>query len=60
MKSLVMIILAFLQHLFGCQLCYCAGDKVFSDKSPATGVPVVYRTTEEKANNPDRLNLDRC
>lgn len=59
MKSLVRIILAFLWHLFGCQLCYCAGDKVFSDKGPVTGVPAVYRTTEERANNPERLNLDR-
>ena len=23
------------------------------------GVPIVYRTPEEKAANPDRLNLDR-
>lgn len=41
-------------------LCSCEVDKVvFSEKSSVPGVPVIYRTPEEKANNPDRLNLDR-
>jgi len=35
-----------------------SGDKVMlrDGKSPQ----VVYRTADEKASNPERLNLDRC
>ncbi|XP_059163229.1 leucine-rich repeat-containing protein 49-like isoform X2 [Physella acuta] len=36
------------------------GDRVIFAESPsAPGVPVVYRTADERASNPDRLNLDR-
>nr|KAI8769795.1 leucine-rich repeat-containing protein 49-like [Biomphalaria glabrata] len=36
------------------------GDRViFSENPSIPGVPVVYRTLEERASNPDRLNLDR-
>lgn len=36
------------------------GDRVVFAESPsAPGVPIVYRLPEEKAANPDRLNLDR-
>ncbi|XP_041367992.1 leucine-rich repeat-containing protein 49-like isoform X2 [Gigantopelta aegis] len=39
---------------------FLPGDKVIFAESPsAPGVPVVYRTPEERAANPDRLNLDR-
>lgn len=39
---------------------YLPGDKVsFGENSPLAGVPVVYRTPDEKNANPDRLNLDR-
>ena len=35
-------------------------DRVIFAESPiAPGVPVVYRPPEERAANPDRLNLDR-
>ena len=37
-----------------------ARDQVIFAESPiAPGVPVVYRPPEERAANPDRLNLDR-
>ncbi|XP_030832513.1 leucine-rich repeat-containing protein 49 isoform X3 [Strongylocentrotus purpuratus] len=37
-----------------------SGDRVLFTESPSLpGVPVVYRTQEEKSLNPDRLNLDR-
>ena len=37
-----------------------AGDKVIFTKSVhSPGVPVIYRAVEERAANPDRLNLDR-
>lgn len=32
---------------------------VFTDSPVAPGVPIVYRPPEERAANPDRLNLDR-
>jgi len=36
------------------------GDRVIFAESPsAPGIPVVYRTPEERSSNPDRLNLDR-
>ncbi|KAH9494929.1 Leucine-rich repeat-containing protein 49 [Bulinus truncatus] len=36
------------------------GDRViFSENPSIPGVPVVYRTLEERASNPDKLNLDR-
>ncbi|XP_039247588.2 leucine-rich repeat-containing protein 49-like [Styela clava] len=36
------------------------GDRVIFAESPsAPGIPIVYRTAEERASNPDRLNLDR-
>jgi len=36
------------------------GDRViFTERSGTPGVPVVYRSTEERHANPDRLNLDR-
>ena len=36
------------------------GDRVlFAESQAQPGVPVVYRTPEERATNPDRLNLDR-
>ena len=36
------------------------GDRVIFAESPsAPGIPIVYRTMEERAANPDRLNLDR-
>lgn len=39
---------------------FLPGDRVIFMESPVVpGVPVVYRTSEEKAANPDRLNLDR-
>ena len=39
---------------------FCAGDRVIFAESPsAPGVPVVYRTPDERSSNPDRLNLDR-
>ncbi|PVD20176.1 hypothetical protein C0Q70_20671 [Pomacea canaliculata] len=39
---------------------FLPGDQVIFAESPsAPGVPVVYRTPEERATNPDRLNLDR-
>ncbi|XP_076465763.1 leucine-rich repeat-containing protein 49-like isoform X2 [Babylonia areolata] len=39
---------------------YLPGDRVIFAESPtAPGIPVVYRTPEERAANPDRLNLDR-
>nr|XP_022330181.1 leucine-rich repeat-containing protein 49-like isoform X4 [Crassostrea virginica]XP_022330276.1 leucine-rich repeat-containing protein 49-like isoform X4 [Crassostrea virginica] len=37
-----------------------SGDRVIFAESPsAPGIPVVYRTPEERSSNPDRLNLDR-
>ncbi|XP_019638560.1 PREDICTED: leucine-rich repeat-containing protein 49-like isoform X3 [Branchiostoma belcheri] len=39
---------------------YLPGDRVIFAESPsAPGIPIVYRTQEERASNPDRLNLDR-
>uniref|UniRef100_H2YWU9 Uncharacterized protein n=1 Tax=Ciona savignyi TaxID=51511 RepID=H2YWU9_CIOSA len=39
---------------------YLPGDRVIFAESPsAPGIPIVYRTSEERAANPDRLNLDR-
>ncbi|CAK8673266.1 unnamed protein product [Clavelina lepadiformis] len=39
---------------------YLPGDRVIFAESPsAPGIPIVYRTAEERASNPDRLNLDR-
>ncbi|XP_033750014.1 leucine-rich repeat-containing protein 49-like isoform X4 [Pecten maximus] len=36
------------------------GDRVIFAESPsAPGIPVVYRTPDERSSNPDRLNLDR-
>ena len=36
------------------------GDGVIFAESPmAPGIPVVYRTPEQRISNPDRLNLDR-
>lgn len=36
------------------------GDRVVFTESPSIpGVPIVYRSAEEKSTNPDRLNLDR-
>ncbi len=36
------------------------GDRVIFAENPTNpGVPLVYRTPEEKSANPDRLNLDR-
>ncbi|XP_006818706.1 uncharacterized protein LOC102806363 [Saccoglossus kowalevskii] len=36
------------------------GDRVIFAESPSVpGVPIVYRTPEERGANPDRLNLDR-
>ena len=32
---------------------------IFADCPQLPGVPVIYRTREERANNPERLNLDR-
>ncbi|CAH1797225.1 unnamed protein product [Owenia fusiformis] len=32
---------------------------VFAESPSAPGVPIVYRTPEERSANPDRLNLDR-
>lgn len=32
---------------------------IFSESPAAPGVPLVYRTPEDRASNPDRLNLDR-
>lgn len=35
-------------------------DKVMiAESSGAPGVPIIYRAAEERAANPDRLNLDR-
>ncbi|XP_072167360.1 leucine-rich repeat-containing protein 49-like [Diadema setosum] len=37
-----------------------SGDRVLFTESPSVpGVPIVYRTPEERSLNPDRLNLDR-
>ncbi|XP_005090720.3 leucine-rich repeat-containing protein 49, partial [Aplysia californica] len=39
---------------------FLPGDRVIFAESPsAPGVPVVYRTPDERSSNPDRLNLDR-
>ncbi|XP_060602364.1 leucine-rich repeat-containing protein 49-like isoform X6 [Ruditapes philippinarum] len=39
---------------------HLAGDRVIFAESPsAPGIPVVYRTPDERSSNPDRLNLDR-
>ncbi|XP_048258880.1 leucine-rich repeat-containing protein 49-like isoform X2 [Haliotis rufescens] len=39
---------------------FLPGDRVIFAESPsAPGIPVVYRAPEERASNPDRLNLDR-
>ncbi|XP_072050713.1 leucine-rich repeat-containing protein 49-like isoform X2 [Amphiura filiformis] len=36
------------------------GEKIVFAESPAyPGIPIVYRTPEERSANPDRLNLDR-
>ncbi|XP_070543525.1 leucine-rich repeat-containing protein 49-like isoform X2 [Ptychodera flava] len=36
------------------------GDRVIFAESPSVpGIPIVYRTPEERGANPDRLNLDR-
>lgn len=32
---------------------------IFAESPLAPGIPVVYRTPEERLANPDRLNLDR-
>ena len=32
---------------------------IFAESPVAPGIPVVYRTPEERSVNPDRLNLDR-
>ena len=32
---------------------------IFAESPSAPGIPVVYRTPEERSSNPDRLNLDR-
>ena len=32
---------------------------IFAESPVAPGIPVVYRTPEERSINPDRLNLDR-
>ena len=32
---------------------------MIAESIKAPGVPIIYRTAEEKAANPDRLNLDR-
>ncbi|KAJ8304819.1 hypothetical protein KUTeg_018402 [Tegillarca granosa] len=40
--------------------CMFVGDRVIFAESPsAPGIPVVYRTPDERSSNPDRLNLDR-
>ncbi|XP_064618842.1 leucine-rich repeat-containing protein 49-like isoform X2 [Lineus longissimus] len=39
---------------------FLPGDRVIFAESPsAPGIPIVYRTAEERNSNPDRLNLDR-
>eukprot|EP00106_Octopus_bimaculoides_P015658 XP_014783100.1 PREDICTED: leucine-rich repeat-containing protein 49-like [Octopus bimaculoides] len=39
---------------------FSSGDRVLPMENPISpGVPVLYRTAEEKSINPDRLNLDR-
>ncbi|XP_050401173.1 leucine-rich repeat-containing protein 49 [Patella vulgata] len=39
---------------------FLPGDRVIFAESPsAPGIPVIYRTPEERTTNPDRLNLDR-
>ncbi|XP_078055990.1 leucine-rich repeat-containing protein 49 isoform X4 [Mustelus asterias] len=39
---------------------YLPGDHVIFSETPSTpGIPVVYRTPEERAEHSDRLNLDR-
>jgi len=36
------------------------GEKVLiAESASAPGVPIIYRSHEEKQANPDRLNLDR-
>jgi len=37
----------------------CKGPSDLAESPIAPGVPVVYRPPEERAANPDRLNLDR-
>ena len=34
-------------------------DTILAESPAVPGVPVVYRTSEERLANPDRLNLDR-
>lgn len=36
-----------------------ANHMIFSESPAAPGVPLVYRTAEDRASNPDRVNLDR-
>ncbi|CAG5118268.1 unnamed protein product, partial [Candidula unifasciata] len=39
---------------------FLPGDRVtFTENPLVPGIPIVYRTQEERASNPDRLNLDR-
>ena len=39
---------------------FSSGEKIIFAESPSyPGIPIVYRTPEERSANPDRLNLDR-
>ena len=50
----------FLVAYFCIHLSVSIGDRVIFAESPgAPGVPIVYRTPDERSANPDRLNLDR-
>ena len=61
------MLIAYYNNLFFDEIAYMifishltSGDRVIFAESPsAPGIPVVYRTPEERSSNPDRLNLDR-
>ncbi|XP_007907154.2 leucine-rich repeat-containing protein 49 isoform X1 [Callorhinchus milii] len=46
-------------HTVGNMPCLPGDQVIFSESSSIPGIPVVYRTAEEREENADRLNLDR-
>ena len=49
-------------HVFNITAAAISGSKnhmIFSESPAAPGVPLVYRTPEDRADNPERLNLER-
>lgn len=49
----------FLFHHAAAAISGSSNHMIFSESPAAPGVPLVYRTPEDRASNPDRLNLDR-